>query len=445
MGRVISSIRWALAHSCPLRNPKDWHGGKVVNAAYHSDQLRRKAEPSWVYEEVYFGSESLENDGKRWQYPAWGFSLDRRYPKQGGRKGLQMLCGDCPACSTKEPAGCIGSFMDRDHDEFCRFAEEPDPFDLLVEKLGLRTELALHFPVTNPLWYGLWINPVIPREGVPLLRQLFAVMEGKDKHEEFFGIPGFLRALETAEKHGLELHVERWPNGSLGGSSPHCTRCKANMPMGTDLTCEVCGHVCSPKPGKWHFRRSRRAHGKALLGELGEERFIELVRWKLREQDASEEILETLIVAIVERERTRPVWEAEQKQSLKAMVARRRSEERFCKQVLFKGIRSPKRDVGQFRAPQFRQVLERCQKLGITVTRMSHSDSDYNMDSYRQTYGGVPQPVEQLDTWQAEGLNDWFGAEFVIPAALLETVDQPGTGFAARSATQTPVSNQRHL
>lgn len=423
MGRITASIRWALAQPCPLRNPKDWHGGKVASAAYHSDQLRLKVEPPWVYEDIYFTPESLETNGKRWQYPAWGFSLDRHYPKQGGWKGLQVLCSACPACSTEEPAGCVGHFMDREHDEFFEYLEEPDPFELLVDRQGLRAELAQHFPVTNPLWFGLWINPTLPQESLPLLRQLFVAMEGKDKHEEFFGIPGFLRALETAEKHGLELHVERWPNGSLGGSSPHCTRCKANMPMGTDLTCEVCGHVCSPKPGKWHFRRSRRAHGKALLGELGEERFVELVRWKLREQDASEEILETLMVAIVERERTRPVWEAEQKQSLKAMVARRQLEERFCKQVLFKGIRSPKREAGRFRAPQFRQVLVRCQELGITVIRMSHSDSDYNMDSYRQTHGGVPQPLEQLDAWQAEGLNDWFGASYEIPDALLNTVD----------------------
>jgi hypothetical protein len=195
------------------------------------------------------------------------------------------------------------------------------------------------------------------------------------------------------------------------------------MPLGTDLTCEVCGHVCSPKPGKWHFRHRRRYPQGELLGELGEERFIELVQWKLREQDAPEELLEALIAAIVERERTRPEWKAEEERQLKAQVERRRRERLFCKKVLFRGIRSPKRDVGWFRAPQFRQILERCRELGVTVTRMSHSDSDYNMDSYRQTYGGVPQPLEQLDIWQVEGLNHWFGASYEIPDALLSRTD----------------------
>ena len=423
MGRVLTRIEWALAHPCPLRNPNDWHDGKVLYASRYSDHLIRYPDVPWVHEGIYSSPDRLEFDGKCWEYPAHGFSLDRRYPKQHGWKGLQMLCSSCPACSTEEIAGCVGSFMDNYYDEFWEIIEAPNPIDLQIEKLGIRTELARHFPVTNPLWFGFWINPILPAEGISLLRQIFAAMDGQDNHDEFFGLPGFLRALTTAEQHGLELHVKRIPYGTRRFLDPHCPHCTSGMFAGTNQTCKVCGHVCSPRVEKRRFRW-RYPH-KPLLHELGEKRFIELILWKLRQQEVPEELLDTLIEAILERERTRPEWEAEDKKKLKDWKERRRSEARFCKQVLFKGIRSPKRDIGQFRAPQFRKVLERCQKLGIMVKIMSHGDSDYTFASYRRspTYDGVPDPFAQLEAWMADGCNEWFTADYEIPDALLSRTD----------------------
>lgn len=339
MGLVLARIEWALAHPCPLRDPNNSYGGEVGYAATHSDALRCDiANPPYVtrqaYQDIYLlwdsckfatGSLGSRADGRGWAYPAWGFSVDRRYRKQGGWKGLQMLCGSCPACSTIEVVGCTGGFSDDDHDEEYGFVEDPDPFDLLVEEQGLRGELARYFPVTTPLWFGLWIQPIMPAGGVSVLRQLFETMErneGSRNGWELFGQAGFLRALKTAERNGLELHVHRTAGGTIAGPRPHCPRCKAGMELGENLTCKVCGNVCSPQVGKWGT--GRRAPLKPLLKELGEARFIELVRWSLLPQKAPEAQLDELMEAILERERTRPVWEAEKKQSLKAMIARAR-------------------------------------------------------------------------------------------------------------------------
>ena len=415
MGLVFSSIFWALAHPCPLRNPKDWQGGKTEAAASYSQAVRdaptRTLKPDQIYDDIRVRSWDTLEQPKRWMYPASGYSLNREYATVGGLEGLRMLCGSCPACTTSEPAGCTGDFI----------GEQPDEFDEIVDSLGLRAELGRHFPATTPHWYGLWIEPVIPPAGISVVRQLLGALETRNQRRAE-GYSSFLRALEVAERNGMMLHVQRTPGGTLGGPGPHCPRCTALQDIGEEIVCTVCGHVCSTKLSKWRFPRRQRRRDD-LFTQLGERRFAEITRLSLISQGALDTELDFLVAAILERERTRPVWEAEQERADKAATERQKRQDRYKRVVLYEGI---PRKGDQFRASAFRRLLERYVVLGVEVTDVSHCAEEFV--NYRVAYRGE-DPFEMLDKWLAEGLCEWFRASVSVPDALL--YPQPGTGFAA--------------
>ena len=160
---------------------------------------------------------------------------------------------------------------------------------------------------------------------------------------------------------------------------------------------------------------------ESLYTQLGEEQYAEILRQSLRSQDAPKAELDALVTDILERERTRPIWEpaqkAEWKRAEKSATALQKRQDRYKRLVLYKGI---PRNGNQFRVTEFRRLLERCIVLGVRVTSVSHDAEEFA--KCRIAYRGE-DPVEMLNIWLSEGLNEWFGAQFSIPDALLSRTD----------------------
>jgi hypothetical protein len=300
MALVFSSIYWALAHPCPLRAPEDWHGGQIEAAAEYSKGLRRTLKLVSVFEDVHVGSwmylkEEEAEEVRCWMYPASGDVLDQEYAAIGGLIGLKVLCNTCPACTTPELAGCVGHFI----------GKEPFDFSRLVDSLGVRSELNQCFPVTDPLWYGLWMEPVLPASGIKPLKELFTLLVARS--QPFYDYEGFLAALTVAEEHGMALHVMRTPSGYLGGPTPYCSRCTAPLGVHGVEICRVCGKENPTEgqrvPPEWDFPEL--ADKGSLREQLGEARFAHIVRLSLISQGAEETALDSLVEAVLRQEQER--------------------------------------------------------------------------------------------------------------------------------------------
>src|SRR5262245_30186182 len=110
------------------------------------------------------------------------------------------------------------------------------PNDVLREsfdRTGVEPQLRRAFQITDPLWYGLWVDSPLTADQCRLLHTVFsdvvATVPRYAKHME-----QFLAALQEAAETKLPLAVELSPPGhvDLGWITTfvHCPRCKAEGP-----------------------------------------------------------------------------------------------------------------------------------------------------------------------------------------------------------------------
>lgn len=134
------------------------------------------------------------------------------------------------------------------------------PNDVLWESIGrtgIEAELRSAFQITDPLWYGLWIDSPLTAQQSRLLHILFAdVVETVPRYAKY--IQELLPALRAAAETGHPLTVNLFPPGhvDLGWITTfvHCPRCKAEGPFerwqekypAAAIECPVCGHSYSP-------------------------------------------------------------------------------------------------------------------------------------------------------------------------------------------------------
>ena len=126
-----------------------------------------------------------------------------------------------------------------------------------VRRTGIESQLRDAFQVTDPLWYGFWIDSPLSQTQCQILSTLFTdlvslVPRYRDRLEAF--IDALNRSLETAE----QLHVELTPPGHVDmgwiTTFVHCPRCKADGPFEPwqesypekSINCPTCGFSFSP-------------------------------------------------------------------------------------------------------------------------------------------------------------------------------------------------------
>ena len=134
------------------------------------------------------------------------------------------------------------------------------PNDLLWESIRrtrIEQQVREAFQITDPLWYGFWIDSPLSQTQCQILSILFidlisVVPRYRDQFEAF--IDALSRSVETAE----QLHVELTPPGHVDmgwiTTFVHCPRCKADGPFKRwqesyptePINCPTCGALYSP-------------------------------------------------------------------------------------------------------------------------------------------------------------------------------------------------------
>lgn len=126
-----------------------------------------------------------------------------------------------------------------------------------IAQAGVEDDLRREFTITQPLWYGLWMNSPLTPLQCRILYRLFSEIE-VNRYERACR-EEFLKALDTAYRHNLFLEVHVQPLGHMDFGwleiYPHCPRCHAFAKMtsayakdyASELTCPVCNTVYDPR------------------------------------------------------------------------------------------------------------------------------------------------------------------------------------------------------
>ena len=126
-----------------------------------------------------------------------------------------------------------------------------------IWRKDLESQMRSAFTITDPLWYGFWIDSPLSREQCSLLLTLFSdVVMTTPRYER--ELKDFISALtEVTAGHG-ELNVELSPPGhvDLGWITTfvHCPRCKAEGPVerwqssypDDPVECQICKFTYCP-------------------------------------------------------------------------------------------------------------------------------------------------------------------------------------------------------
>ncbi|HEX5446786.1 MAG TPA: hypothetical protein VFW87_23410 [Pirellulales bacterium] len=126
-----------------------------------------------------------------------------------------------------------------------------------IVRTGLESQLRRSFHVTDPIWYGLWIDSPLSQPQCDLLHRLFSdVASSSPAYRRSLG--RFLSALQCACDTREPMAIELSPPGHVDFGwhtvFVHCPRCKAEGPLERwqesypvePIECPVCGHGYSP-------------------------------------------------------------------------------------------------------------------------------------------------------------------------------------------------------
>jgi formylglycine-generating enzyme required for sulfatase activity len=308
MADTLQIVSWALERKCPFRSGDQWFLPDRTSTQLADLRTVASAEgdgrivngicvTSWTTER--------DNSGNVHQIPCSGFRIEERLGPVGGLAVALATCRACEANAKTElgidVAGCFG------HLDVWPDSEELDQqLWGIIEQRNLEHRLRSAFPVTNPLWYGFWINSPLRRVQAEFLHELLdATCDHDDPQDK--DVRHFLKALEAAVRRELPVHVSLAPLGHTDFGMytvfPHCPRCKANAPVGRwkesypkePHECRVCGHTFIPDE---HHRSERDEYdwdAHSLEKQLGETGYGQFVRAFLFHRGCSPEQMDEVI------------------------------------------------------------------------------------------------------------------------------------------------------
>jgi hypothetical protein len=251
-------VRWSLAHACSLREGDDWQ-----QPARTERQLRPLRELSEAQHDgrcidgICVSAEMAR--GGVLPEDLCGFSAEEIGQAYGGLDQASELCRQCPANATvtRQLAGCFGCFnVPTPAAEFHATVESVLREDDLLEAFDAA------FPRTRPRWHALWIDEIISRERLSLLRRIVKGLVARDESHEP-SLAELLRAIDVALDSSIPLHVTLVPSGNHEGHrwtvDAHCWRCKAPR-EGARRNCHVCGQHGRATPARVRNARGRRPY-----------------------------------------------------------------------------------------------------------------------------------------------------------------------------------------
>lgn len=301
-------VSWSLERKCAFRTGEQWF---LPNETYKQlVDLRTVASAEGDGRNVggicvSGWTTERDNSGKIHNIPYSGFRIEDRLGTFGGLPMAHSTCGSCEANVKSEldieVAGCFG-YLDVWPD-----SEELDTqLWSIIEQRSLESRLRAAFPVTSPLWYGLWIETPLRRLQAEVLHELLDAACDHDDPEDK-DIRHFLNALMAAIRWELPIHVSLAPLGhtDFGWYTvfPHCPRCKANAPVGrwkdsyptTPYECQVCGHQFNPDEHHSSEQDDLDWDDQSLEKQLGKEGFDQFVRTFLLHRGCSAEQVDEII------------------------------------------------------------------------------------------------------------------------------------------------------
>ena len=314
-------VRWSLERQCPFRRGTDCF--RPANTITQLTKLQVWASASQfggIHDGICVTGWKIVHDktGKRHRVPDHGHAVDDHLNRSGDIELVEQTCAGCEANVDpkllSEVTGCYGTLN-----------IQPDAPDLdeqlwhVIQQRDLEDRFQAAFPVTHPLWYGLWMHSPLKRLQAEVLYELLNAGYGRE-HLADDSIGTFLRALKSAIQWELPLHVELVPLGhfDLGCHTifPHCPRCKATarLALGEDFDlhasqeCQVCGQGFVPN-GHRSSRRNLNRDSDALRANLGEERYEQFVRAYLTKQGCSKEKADELLVTMRDQPLLRQIAE----------------------------------------------------------------------------------------------------------------------------------------
>jgi hypothetical protein len=453
MADIEQRVIWSLDQACELRSEasssRPFDVETILNPVVQYERaLRDGGEGCELVGDILVTSTRSLNDpfqlgaARSLGYPRAGWSVVEAFEKYGGPEGLFHCCGGCPAnVSGHRLAGCKGSFY-----------FDPDSVPLneflvaTVGRLGLGESYRECFRMTNPLWYGLWINRELDSAAQVVLLHLFEALvawgQSKGKAapngEVHAGFSEFVGGIRKAQSQSIPLKVELLPPGrqvlDLVTTFPHCPACRASAcdqvwqrhyPVALQA-CSACETSFSPAETVGALRVSDR--GEALYDRLGSDQFRELVvTYLIRRGCPADETL-TLVDSIEKTIREEREFEGR----LDEIRAKQR---RFLQTRVFHGLSSvspPPSEIVEesvcassriedqvwFDSESFEMVLERVVRLGVTVRYMTHASPGRSLE--RHVWENIDDPLALLKKWREDGCCGKFSALLIVPSGVLE-------------------------
>jgi formylglycine-generating enzyme required for sulfatase activity len=284
-------VKWSIERKCAFRSGEKWflpdetyeQLASLRNiASAHSDGrvVNGICVTSWTS-----AQDSAKNSHN---IPHSGFRIDDRLKSYGGLKAVTATCQACEANAKTELGldigGCFGHL-----DIWPDSKEFDDQLWEIIHERNLEDRLRAAFPVTDPLWYGFWINSPLRRLQAEFLYELLdAACDYDEPHDE--DVRHFLKALEIAVRWELPIHTSFLPLGhvDLGWYTifPHCPRCKANAPVGRwkesfqtePYQCQVCNYTFNPDEHHSSEQDDRDWDADSLEKQLGNEAYESFVK-----------------------------------------------------------------------------------------------------------------------------------------------------------------------
>lgn len=264
LGSTPQFVRWAIRHSCPLRQ----FTGNLADNSFRQLRGLRALSVGNVENRVVDGVCIHPDADPDAVEKVRGFVAAEVLDAFGGEADVAAQCYSCPANAVDDSApgiwtGCYGLLPGDASFEFdlIREANQPKPIqftepevdlsvliDQAVEKLDLQKESEALFPKTSPRWYGIWQSAILAGPKLDALIKIFDEVESLLKTSSR-DVTQFCDALKRCKKFGLELHVELVPPGHSDGQtwtiSNSCPACKAAMTSG-ERQCLCCKRKGNP-------------------------------------------------------------------------------------------------------------------------------------------------------------------------------------------------------
>lgn len=257
-------LAWSLAHGCPLRQgvPDD-----------EPEKVERHLRTARAFSDAraegrIFAGICLQDD--------MGFRATESLALYGGLDAITAACHNCPANGLESItpatlAGCFGLWpLPLDARAFHALMERA------MDERDLTAEVARHFPLASPHWYGLWQHSPLTAEQLAPLAELLSAIQASGiastDVECQRGLAELQLAIQAAQRHHLALHVRHYPRGEVTGPwwqlVPHCPTCHAEWQPRADR-CFACSYLGPPAPAKKRHARGPRPYFPLarLLGE----------------------------------------------------------------------------------------------------------------------------------------------------------------------------------